>query len=339
MKSRSIWTGTAAAVGMLVLILDSRTAIHGMQAGIDLCLRTLIPSLFPFFLLSILITSSLLGKSLKFLGPIGRLCGIPSGAESLLAVGLLGGYPVGAQNVALAYRNGCLSKTDAERMISFCNNAGPAFLFGIIGAAFDSLWVPWALWGIHVVSAVLIGAISNPGIQPDKVRVPQQSITLSQALQKALSVMAQVAGWVVLFRMVLTYLERWFLWMLPVEWQVILSGSLELSNGCIQLRSIGNEGLRVLAASVMLALGGACVGFQTSSVTGDLRLQPYFLGKLLQAAISFLLALCMQYFLPAQNRCTIHPALTAAVFLFAAVLVRLLRKNQNYSSIPMVIGV
>ena len=41
---------TAAALGMLVLILDSKTALAGAREGIDLCIRTVIPSLFPFFL-------------------------------------------------------------------------------------------------------------------------------------------------------------------------------------------------------------------------------------------------------------------------------------------------
>ena len=68
---------------MLALILDGRTAIDGARQGIELCLRTVIPSLFPFFVLSILLTSSLLGSSLIVLRPLGRLFGMPEGAEPL----------------------------------------------------------------------------------------------------------------------------------------------------------------------------------------------------------------------------------------------------------------
>ena len=78
---------------MLALILDGRTAIDGARQGIELCLRTVIPSLFPFFVLSILLTSSLLGGSLAVLRPLGRLFGMPDGAESLLIPAFLGGYP------------------------------------------------------------------------------------------------------------------------------------------------------------------------------------------------------------------------------------------------------
>lgn len=339
MKSRSFWIGACAAAGMLVLILDSQTALKGMREGIELCLRTLVPSLFPFFFLSILLTGSLLGSKLKIFRPIGQLCGIPAGAESLLAVGLLGGYPVGAQNVALAYHSGSLSKFDAERMLAFCNNAGPAFLFGIVGAAFDSDWIPWALWGIHMLSALIVGMAFGPNARCGTVVVQHTSISMTEALQKSLSVMAQVSGWVILFRMLLTYLNRWFLWLLPTEANVIFSGILELSNGCVQLRNLENEGFRFVAASVMLALGGICVCFQTSSVAKGLRLKYYFPGKLLQAALSFLMALCVQRFLPTAQRCTVSPVLIAGILLFALILVQFLRKRQNNSSIPAPIGV
>ena len=40
-----------AGIGFLVLIFDSRLALEGARAGLDLCIRTVIPSLFPFPLL------------------------------------------------------------------------------------------------------------------------------------------------------------------------------------------------------------------------------------------------------------------------------------------------
>ena len=161
MKSRSLAVGLAAAAGMMVLILDSRTAVEGIREGIDLCLKTLIPSLFPFFVLSILMTGNLSGRKLQVLRPIGRLCGVPEGCDSLIVTGFLGGYPVGAQSIALAWEQGVLSQEDAKRLLGFCSNAGPAFLFGVVGPAFDTAWVPWLLWAIHMASALIVGTLSR----------------------------------------------------------------------------------------------------------------------------------------------------------------------------------
>lgn len=339
MKLRRIWGGILAAAGMLFLILDAQTALAGMRSGIELCLLTLIPSLFPFFILSILLTGDLLGSRLKIVHPIGRLCGIPQGAESLLAVGFLGGYPVGAQNVTLAYRQGSISRSDAERMLAFCNNAGPAFLFGIIGSAFDSTWAVWGLWGIHIASALIVAMALKPAAFGATAKVPERNITLSRALHQSLAVMAQVCGWVIVFRTILTYLDRWFLWLLSGDAKIVFSGILELANGCIQLRSLENEGMRFIAASGLLALGGLCVFFQTSSVTQGLSLCVYFPGKLLQAVVSILMALCVQRLFPAEQRCAIHPVWIVLMLLLSLITLQFLHKRQNSSSIPQPIGV
>ena len=226
MKSRNILTAFLGAAGMLVLVLDSRRALAGMREGIEICLEVLIPSLFPFFVLSGYLTGNLMRTDLKFLGPVGRLCGIPRGSESLLVTGFLGGYPVGAQNVAMAWRRGQVSREDAVRMLGVCSNAGPAFFFGVIGQAFDDLKAPWILWGIHMLSALLVGACGRPTMQSASVAVTRSSVSLPDALRQTLSAMAQVCGWVVLFRMLLTYLEGWFLWLLPRDWQIITGGIL-----------------------------------------------------------------------------------------------------------------
>ena len=209
-------TGIFAGFGLLILILDSRTALAGGLAGVQICIMQVIPALLPFFVLSILISAAFTGADIPFLRPLGRLCRMPRGSESLLILGLLGGYPSGAQGVAQAYKTGQLSKTDAHRLLGFCSNAGPAFLFGIAAAVFPYTWLPWVLWIIHILSAILAGAFL-PGGSKNTVRLPaSQAVTLPQALERAISIMAKVCGWVILFRVLQSFLERWFLWMLPL---------------------------------------------------------------------------------------------------------------------------
>ena len=326
MKSRNILPAFLGAAGMLVLVLDSRRALAGMREGIEICLEVLIPSLFPFFVLSGYLTGNLMRTDLKFLGPVGRLCGIPRGAECLLVTGFLGGYPVGAQNVAMAWRRGQVSREDAARMLMFCSNAGPAFFFGVIGQAFDDPKVPWGLWGIHMLSALLVGALGRPTVQPAPVVVSRSSVSLPDALRQALSAMAQVCGWVVLFRMLLTYLEGWFLWLLPRDWQIIAGGILELANGCVRLREIDSEPLRFVVASALTALGGVCVTMQTVSVARGLPMGGYLRGKLLQSCLSVVLAWCV---------------IRKLYFLWIPVLVLLFlpRKSEKNSSFPTGVGV
>ncbi len=335
MKQRNA-TLIAASLGMLVLILDAKTALAGAQAGLQLCIQTLIPSLFPFFIFSILLTSSLSGQGYPIFRPLERLCRIPAGSGCLLVIGLLGGYPTGAQNIALASRRGQLSGLDAARMLGFCNNAGPAFLFGMVGQFFDNPLYPWRLWLIHMASALIV-SLALPG-NPTPASPGSQSkpLTLSNALETSVRVMATVCGWVVFFRIILEFLDRWVLWMFPVSVQVLLKGLLELSNGCVLLGQVTHPGLRFILASVMLALGGLCVAMQTRSVTENLSLAHYFPGKLLQGMISFLLAWCFQ---PGAHRYDLPLPLLFGILTGCVILIFSLRYRKNKGSFPAAIGV
>lgn len=343
MKSKkSFIIGISASFGMLCLILDTRTALHGASVGVELCIKTIVPSLFPFFILSILLTGAITGAKLSFLTPIGRLCGIPKGAESILLVGLLGGYPVGAQAIGLAYEAKQLSRSDARRMLGFCNNAGPAFLFGMVGSLFKSSWIAFVLWLIHILSALTVGVLLPGKNVSDVPTSPSQSISLAQAMTRGTRVMAGVCGWVVLFRVLLAFLQRWFLWLLPAAGQVVVSGMLELANGCCELGSLADESTKFLLANLFLSFGGICVGMQTLSVTGQSGLDTgfYFPGKILQTCVSLLLALPMQkaLFPSAESNGSFVIMLLIPLIIVAAVLL-MAEKKKNNSSIPSQTGV
>lgn len=289
MKNRNPYAGIAAGIGMLILILDSKTALEGARVGLDLCIRTVIPSLFPFFVLSMVLSSSLMGAPMPWLRPLGALCGLPKGAESLLIPAFLGGYPVGAQAVAAAWKDGRLSRQDAQRILAFCSNAGPSFLFGMVASMFPEGKIPWLLWLIHIAGAV-ITAILLPGKAASSVTIPAgKEVSLSDALGRTISVMAGVCGWVVLFRVLIAFLERWALWLLPMTVRVVFIGLLELSNGCCDLWKIPELSVRIFAASLMLSSGGVCVFMQTRSVTQGLSLKYYIIGKLIQTTVCLVL--------------------------------------------------
>lgn len=279
-----------AGIGFLILILDTKTALSGAAQGITICLQTLIPSLFPFLFLSVFLTSSLLGRSIRMLRPIGRLLRIPSGAESILLIGMLGGYPIGAQCVAQAVRSGSISRENGKRMLAFCSNAGPAFLFGIGSRLFKEVWMCWTLWAIHIIAALLVGILTPGGDTRPTTLTVKASPGASAGLRQALQIMATVCGWVVLFRVLLAFCQRWFLWLLPIWSQLLISGLLELANGCCALAQIEDVTLRFMLCSVFLGFGGLCVTMQTFSVCDGIDSAWYLPGKLLQTVFSILIA-------------------------------------------------
>lgn len=297
------------AIGMLILILDGKTAIVGMRAGIQLCLQTLVPSLFPFFILSALVTGSLIGRQMGPFNKICHFCHMPDGAVSLLAVGLLGGYPVGAGNIANEIQHGNLSREDAQRMVVFCNNPGPSFLFGILGPLFTNKFLLWLLWGILIVASLLTGHLL-PGGSTQVIKTPHSGfVSLSDSLNRSIRNMALVCGWVVIFRVLLEFMDTYVTFFIPTSVRTILIGLLELSNGCLGLAKIQDESLRFLLAGFMLSLGGICVLMQTQAVFPELRLKQYITGRLLHCLICMFLSVLLIPMISEVNFLSMLPAL------------------------------
>jgi len=284
------------SICILLLITDTKTATGGAAEGIDLCLRVVIPSLFPFFILATYMNASLLGLQIPGLRKLADLLHIPPNSESLLLLSLIGGYPVGAQLITDAYKAGQLSRKQSHILLGYCNNAGPSFIFGIAGILFSSQWIPFLLWSIHILSALITGFLLP---RPEYSTFSGHSgtdISIVMALRKSISACSSVCGWVVTFKIVMAYVQKWASGFLNKEYLIILTGILELSNGCVCLDQIGNESLRFMLCTVFLAFGGLCVMLQTATVTESLGLGLYIPGKVAQTAISLLIAMFVSGF-------------------------------------------
>lgn len=338
--AQRICRGSFAALGILLLILDTRTALAGARDGIELCIYSVVPSLFLFLVLSGILTSTILGAKLKILYPLGRLVGIPQGTEGIFLTGLLGGYPVGAQSVHHAWEQKQLNTETARRMLAFCSNAGPSFLFGILSMQFSNPRSLWALWGIHVLSAIIVGALIPGKSKKTQMITPSASVTLPQALKKSVVTMGMICGWIIVFRVILAFLDRWLLWLLPIPVQVTIHGILELANGCCNLSQVTTQGLRFVVASTMLSFGGICVLLQTASVTGKLGIGQYLTGKVLQTAFSLILSVIMQNFLfSSADKLYIPVIWMLILIIFCIVIVAFYRKSEKKCSIPAIVGV
>lgn len=322
------------ALGMLLLILDSGTAITGASQGITLCISSVIPSIFPFLVLSGMVVAAFSGIRM---GGLGKFLGIPQGCEGLLIAGFLGGYPTGAREVARAYEKGSLTKEEAQRMLAFCNNAGPSFLFGILGKAFPKIWMLWLLWGVHILSALCVGLIlpQSPARSGCSAKIPAPS--LAESLKQAVITMGNICGWVILFRVILAFGDKWLLWAAPKSLRIAICGFLELANGCCSLSQIDSVSLRFILCSAMLSFGGICVTMQTASVSKGLRLRMYFPGKLLQTCISVLLSLLCSCVWIAE--CPINPIISIQFFVLFCILIVFFLKSKIRTSNPSILRV
>lgn len=281
------------------LLWEAETLRGAAREGLALCAGSVIPALFPFLAASSLLLKLGFGDALA--GPLAPLMGLyrlPGEAAGALVLGLAGGYPVGARTAAELCAQGSLTRDEAERLLTFCNNANPAFLLsglglGVLGSVRAGLW----LWLIHIFSALVTGLVlaRKPGRQGGGRALPRKAPAaagsfpelLVGAVQGALGAILGICAFVELFYVLGLPLRR-----LPAPWGAGLAGAVELFSASAALPG-GRLGF-VLAAG-LAGFGGLSVLCQTAAVLAPQGLSPApcFRGKLLQGALSAGIALLL----------------------------------------------
>ena len=154
--------GFFALFCLFLILRNPDVAIEYITSGLRLCAVTVIPSLFPFLVLSELIVSGGIGRLL--LRPVsGLLAGLfrlpPDGCCAIL-LGMFCGFPVGARAAVSAYDAGRLTRDEAERVICASTNPSSAFLLNAVGVSLHgNRRYGSALLTVTLLSALLIGIL------------------------------------------------------------------------------------------------------------------------------------------------------------------------------------
>ena len=300
----------------LALICWPKEVSAAVQDGLGLCYNVIIPSLFPFFILTSLVVSlGLAGYLGRLLEPVMRpLFHVGGPCAAALALGLVGGYPVGARAALTLYENGECTKTECERLLAFCNNSGPAFILGVVGAGiFADSRVGVLLCLIHAAASVCVGILfrfyrwrdrdSRDQRPSPPIAARRFSAAFTDAVKGSVGSTLNICAFVVCFTVIirLCFLSG----LLPAlatllgqvfsplgfheQWaRQLLTGALELSSGVAALTSGGSLEGRVSMAAFLLGWAGISVHCQVLSFLADsgLDLRTYLGGKLLHGIFS-----------------------------------------------------
>lgn len=291
MKNKNSVVLISSITAICVLIVCNKSCANTAKEGIYLCINVIIPSLLPFIYLSSILTSFALTTPIKLMEPLCKLFRIPEHCGHILIMSLLGGYPMGATAIEQSCAAGQLSRSDAHRMLAYCNNAGPSFIFGMIGSLFPNLTAPLLLWLIHIISAWCTGQLIQHQHTSKQPLAEHKAPMKKASLYYSMRVMGSICCWVILFKILINIVITPFAQYLPPAIYAFSCGVLELSNGCLALHTVESTAVRFVLASALLALGGLCVCMQTACVSGSLGLKTYFLGKVMQCFLSILLAI------------------------------------------------
>lgn len=280
------------------IIINYNAVQNSVRETIAVCLNSVLPSVFPFLVLSSIIVSGgitrVTGRPLSKI--FRKLFGVSECSSTVILLGLTAGFPVGASSCCELYKKGEISKEEAEYLLSFCSNSGISFIFGVIGGTvFGSIKAGLIIYFIQVLSSVITGLLlrgknrfnSNYVYKND--RVVRAIPVVVGAVKSSVINMAYICGYILFFAI----LTEILLLILPSNISFMVKGICELTCASYELIGLPLKTKLVLACGI-LSWCGASVHMQVRAVTDDLSLKQYFTGKLVHMASS----MTMAYFVP-----------------------------------------
>lgn len=304
-----IVSGLFILVAFLLILCSSDVAIEYMKKGLILCSRAVIPALFPFMVISELIVSSGIGvrASRLFARPMRRLFGVGEAGAAAYILGLVCGFPIGAKTAVSMYDRGCITKGELERLMTFCNNPGSAFVISAVGVALlGNKRIGVALYLSVFLSSMLVGIVGKHFLGYKKKGEPRSNIfiprelnvkCITDAVQSSAASMLTVCAYVVFFSALvgcvgalLSRLDT------PQELTACIFGFFELSSGVSEAAALENRVAALLLCALFVGWSGLSVAFQIMSVASGrgISFKPFFIAK---AAQGVLCALFMGIFI------------------------------------------
>ena len=279
----------------LITVFTAYLLFFGAQSkqdaanGLSVCVNVILTTVFPFSVAAqLLITSGICGRLGSLIkAPASFLFGLsPSGAGVLL-LGFVGGYPSGAAGASELYKRGEISKDEAEVIISYTNNATPAFMINFTGILLCSAKLGFICYLINIFSALLWAFLlrKKPGKRCEKSANKSDFSFISAVTSSAVSTV-YVCAFVIIFSVISGAFSR-----IPMPYICqILPSLFEITSGAVIL-SKAVWSVRVTAAVLCAAssFSGLCVASQVFSAakSAGFSAKYYIPGKIFQAFVSF----------------------------------------------------
>lgn len=304
---------------MLIIVKNPKRYSEGTISGLKLFFSSVLPGLFPFMLLTKLLTE--LGIAFKFSNKLSKISQktFKTPGVSLFAffMSIMSGYPIGAKIISDLYQKKLISASDAKKMSTFCTTSGPIFIVGSVGTImFGSYKIGLILYCSHITSSILLGIIyghliksPNPTTPPQIVMETKQKNIISHCINETINGLFVVGAYITIFFLITELLDNiGFMKVLLMGINAILSklkietnlttgtvyGLLEITRGA-KILSTSTSKASIILTSGLLSFSGFSIIFQSMAFLKNTQIKTHeflfqkFMHMLLSMAICYLM--------------------------------------------------
>jgi len=312
---------------ILGIITFPNESISAAKEGLNILTTVLIPSLLPFIICANLIVDLKIVDIIGFIiNPITRFIFNVSGKSALVfVISTVSGYPVGAKLASELRYNSQISKSEAQRLVSFCSTSGPLFIIGAVATGmFQNSSLGYLMITCHYLAAISVGLFfRNYG----KEVIPKSSHSLRTNIQNVINTryssgqgffvlfgnavfnsvntLLMVGGFVIIFSVIFKILSLFNIVSLMSNILYIplslfgvtkelcyafISGLFEITIGCNKIAGVIStpEVLRATLASFLIGFSGLSILAQCCNFLAktDINVGLYIFSKFLHGTLA-----------------------------------------------------
>ncbi|MTI47709.1 MAG: sporulation integral membrane protein YlbJ [Firmicutes bacterium] len=293
---------------VLTIIIYPKDAVDAAKNGLSTWFNIVLPSLLPFFIGSeILVGLGVVNFLGSLLNPImGPLFNVSGKGAFPLAMSITSGYPVGVKLVSNLRLKNTITRTEAQRLSSFCSTSGPLFMIGAVSVGmFRNVSIGPLIVISHYLGAITVGIIfsyykrnerpsSDPKNNGNYIKTALQKLLRSRkednrplgvlmgdSVKEGMNTMFMVGGFIILYSVVIRILEITsvltaisnlisFVFPFINNKEIIhatLSGVIEITNGCSLVSSVSSVELSTKISVASLLIGWSGLSIHSQSMT------------------------------------------------------------------------
>ncbi len=303
---------------IFIILANPQKFTNGTISGLKLFVFSVLPGLFPFMLLTKLLTE--IGFIFKISQKLDnfsyKIFGTPGVSIYCFLMSILSGYPIGAKIISDLSAQNLINHNEAKKMTIFCTTSGPIFVIAAVGISmFKSYKIGIILYLSHILSSLILGICYNLITKKNnQLKQYQTSIfkndtkkenIVSNCINQTINSLFVVAAYITIFYLIgeiLTSLNVFkflssALFPLLSKLQFnkshingLIFGILEVTRATKEL-SIIKDSLSVILASGLISFSGLSIIFQSMAFlkTAKIKAHTFICFKCVHMIVSMFL--------------------------------------------------
>lgn len=293
------------------VLTNSDIVIFSVSTSIEIWIKNLFPTLFPFFVLSdILVNYGFVDILKKYLQkPFNKVFKISGNACFIILMSIISGFPSNAKYIKELLDRKMISLEEANKVILFTHFSNPLFILGTLAYSFlNNYKLGILILIIHYITNVIIGLLfrnyhkielKNENISLNKILNKKYNfgLIMSQAIINSINTLLLILGTVTVFliltSLLTTIISNSYICLFIKCFTEMTQGLYQVNNLLIPLKS------KAILSIMILSFGGFSVHMQVMSLLSEYKINyiPYLIARLLHASISGILLFILYDFI------------------------------------------